>query len=133
MDTLNVFVYGSLRRGHRMHDNFGLDRCASLGQQHVWGRLYSLGPYPGVKLADTINGMEPLTRIVGEVYTLENVEQLKALDMYEGEGALYRRRLITTTEGTLVWVYEYIKTIPEKNYIPEADWFARTGQTAAAA
>lgn len=110
-----VYVYGTLRTGS--------------GDLHkVKGKLYNLGRYPGLKLAE--EGTES-----GDTVTIERVEadnlQLANLDAYEGydknneEGGLFRR--IPFRDG---FIYVYNGDVSNKPVVPEGDWLLFTGDTA---
>ena len=122
---LNVFVYGTLKRGQRNHERF-CGNLASVQEAIVRGRLYEL-PYgfPGLVvpeadmlsagttdyLADTETGhskkVGPLEKplgptVRGELLTFDDPEKrLPALDDLEGfrpgEKSLYERVLIPVT------------------------------------
>lgn len=84
-----VFVYGSLKRGHKLH--YLLESQLSLGTavtQPLY-RLFDLGSYPGI-----IEWPEGLT-IHGEVYHVDS-DCLAQLDEVEGVAErLYVRRRIS--------------------------------------
>lgn len=76
----HVFVYGTLRRG----DDNDITRLVPtpqfIGTAAICGRMYHLGPYPGVVLASKGNGLPCAGgegRIVGEVYAID--EELERL------------------------------------------------------
>lgn len=76
-----LFVYGTLRRGvgHPMHKLLSAG-AEALGVATYAGRLFDLGPYPGVVPDPTGHW-----RVTGELYRLHQPESLLgALDEYEG-------------------------------------------------
>lgn len=91
MAQLQVFVYGSLKRGHYNH---GLLRASSfLGCWRTPARytLLDLGAFPGIVAGGG-------TAISGEVYGIDR-GTLRALDRLEGHPDFYRRETITTPFG----------------------------------
>jgi len=71
----HVFVYGTLRRGD-VRDITRLDPPPRfVGMASVAGRLYDLGPYPGVQLGGE-------GRVVGEVYVISEALE-RVLDEIE--------------------------------------------------
>jgi gamma-glutamylcyclotransferase (GGCT)/AIG2-like uncharacterized protein YtfP len=76
----------------------------------VRGRLYDLGPYPGL-----VDLVEPSAGWVeGFVRPVDVLELEERLDPYEGvDEGLYRRMRTTTRSGKHVWVYVYGRPLPE--------------------
>lgn len=101
-----VFVYGTLKRGGRLHEML-LEGVGTRyeGDDRVTGftlRVHNGGGFPAAVPAA---GAE----ITGEVYALDECT-LAVLDRIEGadrpEGSrMYRREEITTVAGRRVWVY----------------------------
>jgi gamma-glutamylcyclotransferase (GGCT)/AIG2-like uncharacterized protein YtfP len=85
----------------------------------VNGRLYDLGPYPGLVLD------EAASPVRGELFALpSDPSVLAALDDYEGS-CLYRRVecRATTAKGTAVcWVYECRADLSQAVPIPDGDY-----------
>ena len=113
---MKVFTYGTLMRGfganHMLPDN-GRDAVT-----HEKFTLLDLGLFPGL-------WNEPQVKVRGEVYEVDE-KTLSALDVYEGEGSLYRRREIAVDAGEGVefaWAY----FIAEKKGPPveSGDWRKR--------
>ncbi len=125
----HLFVYGTLRRafGHPMHRL--LARHADYaGEATYQGRLYDLGPYPGVLPSDQAN-----EEVKGELYALypgTRADLLARLDAYEGCGppgeALYRREkhVIYARDGAPVqaWVYLYNRPLTGARRIFSGDY-----------
>jgi gamma-glutamylcyclotransferase (GGCT)/AIG2-like uncharacterized protein YtfP len=85
----------------------------------VRGRLYDLGPYPGlVDLEDPAAGW-----IEGFVRPVAGRQLAGSLDSYEGvaEG-LYCRQQTTTRAGKQVWVYVYARPLPSSAIGPLPRW-----------
>jgi gamma-glutamylcyclotransferase (GGCT)/AIG2-like uncharacterized protein YtfP len=106
-----VFVYGTLRRGFRLHRHLKKMNALYLGTGSVRAKLYDLGDYPGA-----IRSRLPKDRITGELYELsEPVEQLKKLDMIEEfypsepSKSLFVRRSVTVRledgSQSRAWIY----------------------------
>ena len=88
--TEAVFVYGTLRRGE--HANSMLQNSVYCGKYYLKDcAMYDLGSYPGMK---DCKG----EYVIGEVYLIDE-ETLKRLDSYEGEGSLYKRKVVTACNG----------------------------------
>jgi len=96
-----VFVYGTLRRGsaHSMSNRFPESKFIT--QASARGRLYDLGPYPGL----VVDGSSSL--VAGEVYEVDD-ETLKQIDGFEASSN-YRRREVELSPAVLnrtCWTYE---------------------------
>jgi gamma-glutamylcyclotransferase (GGCT)/AIG2-like uncharacterized protein YtfP len=80
MATVRLFVYGSLKRGGRHHDE--LAGAVFLGQATTLPgyRLEPLGEY----LALVSVPAEPLAAVPGELYEVDELK-LSALDAFEGD------------------------------------------------
>ena len=84
METEYVFVYGSLKRGYRLFSQY-MEETAFIGKAVLEG--YTLHRvkgawYPGIRKGDG--------NVKGEVFKI-GPEDLKQLDLVEGEGQLYDR------------------------------------------
>jgi gamma-glutamylcyclotransferase (GGCT)/AIG2-like uncharacterized protein YtfP len=89
----NVFVYGTLKRGHRLHGRMA--PCEYRGEAVVRGlTLMDLGPFPAAV-------RNPTGKIRGEVYRV-STSVLETLDSVERG---YDRLRKTTDEGLEVYVY----------------------------
>lgn len=98
-----VFVYGTLKRGGRLHHNLSPNKHKNsrfVCEDTVSNcDLYMIQWYPGVDDGDGIVG--------GEVYEIDE-PMLARMDELEDEGILYRRTLKTTQSGHDVWIYMYL-------------------------
>lgn len=99
---MNVFVYGTLKRGYGNHKLLG--SSPFIGQGSIKGfDIYDLGPYPAIQESE-----DPSAVVWGEVYEI-NDAVLKALDQLEGEGFLYKRSVVTVDmNGAAVEAYVYV-------------------------
>jgi gamma-glutamylcyclotransferase (GGCT)/AIG2-like uncharacterized protein YtfP len=124
-----LFVYGTLRpgAGHAPAE-FLSAHARSLGPARCPGRLYDLGPYPGM-----VGPCGEGEWVHGEVYELEQPEKvLPVLDRYEGcdvaggPNGLYERRLVMVNlnSGTThtAWAYYYRGTVAEEQRIISGDY-----------
>lgn len=85
----------------------------------VRGRLYDLGPYPG--LVDLDDPAAPW--IEGFVRPVDDAELIGRLDPYEGvDEGLYRREATTTRAGRHVWIYVYSRPLPTAATGPLDRW-----------
>jgi gamma-glutamylcyclotransferase (GGCT)/AIG2-like uncharacterized protein YtfP len=112
-ETLQLFVYGSLRSGFQQHAYQYLSKYFGLiGPSKVKGKLYDMGEYP---VAVPTNEE---SFIIGELYAINNTEEfsyaIAQLDDYEGlfpeEGqtALFKRENATVycnNQQSTAWVY----------------------------
>lgn len=112
LSELQVFVYGTLRRGgfseHLMHGSTW-ERSAKTAPHYT---LWQLSWYPGM----TSGGD---TSIAGDVYTVP-ADRLAELDDYEGDS--YRRVNVALEDGSIAiaWVLRYP---PQgKPIIANGDW-----------
>ncbi len=82
-ETFNLFVYGSLMRNSRKGNTY-LGGADFIGDFVLPGyALYDLDYYPGIVEDEN-------EKVKGELYSVTQ-EMLDAIDVYEGEGSLYRR------------------------------------------
>jgi gamma-glutamylcyclotransferase (GGCT)/AIG2-like uncharacterized protein YtfP len=90
----------------------------------VRGRLFDLGPYPGlVDLDDSTAGW-----VEGFVRPVDVLELKERLDPYEGvDEGLYCREQATTRSGKHVWVYVYGRPLPEGVRGPFDRWQGLAG------
>jgi gamma-glutamylcyclotransferase (GGCT)/AIG2-like uncharacterized protein YtfP len=126
---LCLFVYGTLRTDSRhAMATFLTGRATFLGRGTVPGRLYDLGPYPGLTAPQT-----PDERVRGEVHQLLDADAtLAALDAYEGcsppGGApgLYERVLmgaaLDSGEVVTVWTYRYCGPLDRARHLPSGEY-----------
>ncbi len=105
-----VAVYGTLRRGQYNHRVLG-SSAIYLGTADISGfKMHNLGAFPGVVRGEG--------RIVVELYEGADI---KALDVLESEGSLYRRQ----TENIMGEDYYIYTLIPPAVRYPEiksGDW-----------
>ena len=109
-----LFAYGTLvpaEPGRRSAEGWEPDA--------VRGRLYDLGPYPG--LVDLDDPVAPL--VEGFVRPVDEAELVDRLDPYEGvDEGLYRREATTTRAGRHVWIYVYARPLPAVAVGPLDRW-----------
>ncbi len=87
----------------------------------VRGRLYDLGPYPGlIDVGDPMAGW-----VEGYVRRGLSPEMLRQLDAYEG--GLYERVRTTTRKHTAAWVYVYRGPLPRDARGPLTRWEGTVG------
>jgi gamma-glutamylcyclotransferase (GGCT)/AIG2-like uncharacterized protein YtfP len=106
IESLNLFVYGTLRRSSRNKFARLLQaHAAFLGAARISGRLHRLGKYPGA-----VPSNAPGEWVHGEVFHLHHPAQtLHALDHYEGprfERVMATAHLASRIQMN-VWVYFY--------------------------
>jgi gamma-glutamylcyclotransferase (GGCT)/AIG2-like uncharacterized protein YtfP len=122
----HLFVYGTLRpeSGHPMAAFLG--RHARLvGAARSSGRIYDLGPFPGMLPAASAGDW-----VFGELFELPaDADFLARLDEYEAcyeSDPLFRRAISTawTDAGDVVaaWVYFYTRPVNEAQRIASGDY-----------
>lgn len=82
-----VFVYGTLRRGGSNDINLRKPAPRFVGRASIRGRLFDLGPYPGLILGSvdsSSSSVEGVVQVLGEVYAVlpaleENLDELEGL------------------------------------------------------
>lgn len=98
-----VFVYGTLQRGNSNYSHY-LKESSFISSAVLEGyRMHDLGSYPGIR-------EEAGSSVKGEVFLVTPAVR-EQLDRLEGEGSLYRRRLVPLDmHGATVQtnVYEYL-------------------------
>jgi gamma-glutamylcyclotransferase (GGCT)/AIG2-like uncharacterized protein YtfP len=102
-----LFVYGTLKRGGRLHHNLSSSRF--ICDDRVGNcNLYMIQWYPGAEHGDGVIG--------GEVYEIDD-STLRTMDDLEDEGILYKRELKTTQSGHEVWIYMYLGDIDPESRV----------------
>jgi gamma-glutamylcyclotransferase (GGCT)/AIG2-like uncharacterized protein YtfP len=116
----HLFVYGTLRRGGPMHALLEPGACW-VGAARLRGRLYDLGPFPG--LAEGRRG----DWVQGELYRIGRADLLAALDRYEGR-AFRRviREVVRADDDSAVsaWVYLFAGSLRGRRRIASGDYLA---------
>jgi gamma-glutamylcyclotransferase (GGCT)/AIG2-like uncharacterized protein YtfP len=111
---MNVFVYGSLKRGFGNHSTMLAAGGKLVGTDAIPAghfKMVSLGSFPGL-LVD-----QDGPRIIGEVY---DVVQMLPLDRLEGYPNFYDRTEITTEAGIKCFVY--FLHDDDGEVIPSGEW-----------
>jgi gamma-glutamylcyclotransferase (GGCT)/AIG2-like uncharacterized protein YtfP len=115
-----LFVYGTLIGAVPKFDK----GARFIGNATIKGNIYSLGGFPGLKLA-AIRAADAESTVNGEVW---EVTSFRKLDQYEGymEGALtrlnmYDRILVESSIGEC-FTYVYNGLVMQGNLIPNGDW-----------
>jgi gamma-glutamylcyclotransferase (GGCT)/AIG2-like uncharacterized protein YtfP len=108
-----LFVYGTLRRGFRLHHDLKRLGAQFVGNGEVQAEIFDLGEFPGARAS-----AKPGKTLAGELYRLHKVENtLKVLDQVEGfsprnpEKGVFQRGTTEVTlpngERRLAWIYWY--------------------------
>lgn len=129
--TGDLFVYGSLMVGERLHHYIEELGPKSITPASVTGRLYDLGTFPGLSL-------EGDATIRGERLRFDDIDRalrvLDGVEGYYGRGAknnLYQRKVVELTDDPAsgdplpgpgrAWTYVYVG--PDEGVpIPSGDW-----------
>jgi gamma-glutamylcyclotransferase (GGCT)/AIG2-like uncharacterized protein YtfP len=123
-----LFVYGTLRRDSA-HPMAGYLASVTyfLGRASVAGRLYDLGPYPGMTIG------EPSERVWGHLLEMTDAtDTLARLDAYEGcpcgepIPALFQRRLLPVEDKNsgvrTAWVYLFHGPVQEEARLTSGEY-----------
>jgi len=94
MPKINLFVYGTLKRGQRNHRLLAGQEFVDSAHTLPGYRLYYSGSYPCL-VEDAING----AAVAGEIWRVDE-SCLTQLDRLEGAPALFRRAPIEVEEFT---------------------------------
>ena len=140
-----VAVYGTLRRGGRLHHVLGTDRgrAAHVGDAQIEGELYEVAPAFHVADVDTSYPcLHPGPgRVVVELYEVrdralwDDLDELEGFDPAAPDACEYHRRRIplfdvgpNLPDVTEAWTYVYVRTGPDpQRRIDDGDWIAFTG------
>jgi gamma-glutamylcyclotransferase (GGCT)/AIG2-like uncharacterized protein YtfP len=125
-EDLPIALYGSLMRGLGAMETLGIAEAFRFeGPCLIPGRLFDLGPYPGLRPGPG--------RVRGELYSVRRPDAVAVLDEFEGfkpdrsRESLYLRDriLLLEPEGTPAWVYVYNHEPRSDELIVEGDWRVR--------
>ena len=122
------FVYGTLKEGRPLDRMKFADLRTSVEDASIVGSIFSLGPYPTIKLDG--EGL-----VIGEVHTFpeKHVEDIRhTMDSIEGynrtfpDKGLYNRHQVeaTLSNGKVVtaWAYEYNGAVDPKKKLVDGVW-----------
>lgn len=124
MNSHLVFVYGTLRSGSAGAMSVRFPSSKFVSNAQVSGKLYDLGPYPGLVLN------ESSALVVGEVYEVDD-QTLNEMDAFEA-GSDYVRKQVEISlanEQRAGWTYEpNPESYSLRKLITSGDWieYART-------
>jgi gamma-glutamylcyclotransferase (GGCT)/AIG2-like uncharacterized protein YtfP len=128
--TMRVFVYGTLKRGHRNHRRYIAPYRTEIAPASVQGAvLYEGAAYPMLLPGDgTVRG-ELVTFLDASAWpaALENLDRLEGVDPV-GHDGLYRRELwpVTTERGSVdAWVYVWNSSLDGLRLVEGGEWRAR--------
>jgi gamma-glutamylcyclotransferase (GGCT)/AIG2-like uncharacterized protein YtfP len=95
-----VFIYGSLRRGAARPMSTSFPSSKFVADAKVSGRLFDLGPYPGLLLD------ESASLVTGEVYEVDD-ETLHQLDDFEASSHYVRKQVAISflDQRRMGWTY----------------------------
>ena len=120
---MNLFAYGTLRRGAPMHDLLA-DRATWLGPASAAGRLVDLGAFPGV-----VPAQEPGDRVHGDLFAIADAQReqlLDALDRYEGASFGRVEQAVLGLDGpAIAWIYAYRGAVDGCRVVASGDYLAR--------
>jgi gamma-glutamylcyclotransferase (GGCT)/AIG2-like uncharacterized protein YtfP len=131
--THRVFVYGTLRRGHRNHCL--LEKSAFVGEaatlRPYW--MVATGAFPVVLDAVPADFGFPPLAVAGEIYHVDDAT-LEQLDRLEDKGRVYDRKVTDVCEGdhkvqahiyigvAVYWHHRHLPTWTIRNKRGELEW-----------
>lgn len=107
-----VFVYGTLKKGHYNHRCISMDKTAKLliDDAFISAKMYDLGAFPAA--------VAGFSQVKGEVWDVDD-ETLERLDHLEGHPRHYCRRMMYIIGGSVsAWVYLMDREKLPKNAVP---------------
>ncbi|MCB0640528.1 MAG: gamma-glutamylcyclotransferase [Phaeodactylibacter sp.] len=118
-----LLFYGSLRQGLDGRQKLNIEAFIEyLSNCRVPGRLYDLGPYPGLLLSEA-------GQVVCELYHIKDAQCIALLDAFEDfdprnqAASLYLRKRIPVPGHHLeAWIYEYNRPVRPDQFITSGDW-----------
>jgi gamma-glutamylcyclotransferase (GGCT)/AIG2-like uncharacterized protein YtfP len=127
--TNKFFVYGTLKEGRPLDRKLFAELRTSVKPARITGSIFSLGPYPTIKLDG--KGM-----VIGEVHTFKEEDASRIRDIMDGiEGyspsspdkGLYNRHKIKATleengKEVTAWVYEFNGSVDPKRKLVDGVW-----------
>ncbi|MDP4626006.1 MAG: gamma-glutamylcyclotransferase [Akkermansiaceae bacterium] len=130
MKTEPVFVYGTLRRGASNHSRMA--GAEYVGGGTVAGRIHYIDSHPAFVYPALVCGGD--SRVVGELFLVEDTKHLAQLDLFEGinagspEADEYRRIKVEVRmdsgESRLAWVWEWAGELGDSRVLEGGDWLA---------
>ena len=121
--TYRIFVYGTLKKGHRNNHYLSSSQYIKTAKtktpsyimkQYCYDpRMIDEGQYPGISMCPP---QEKCGHVEGEVWEVDE-KTLKRLDDLEDEGNEYTRTSVTLDDNTTAQVYLY-NTSPNRPELP---------------
>jgi gamma-glutamylcyclotransferase (GGCT)/AIG2-like uncharacterized protein YtfP len=122
-----VFVYGTLRKGGVRAMPLVAPTCLDYGEAQLYGRLFDLGAFPGLRI-------DPTGSVVhGELYGVDDatLDRLDDIEQYfperPNESYYVRLRVEVTNNGENVgcWTYEFNPLLIDAGpQIDSGDWIS---------
>ena len=122
----HLFVYGTLRRGARMHALL-TDAARHVGSATYRGRLYHLGGHPGAVASSDARDV-----VRGDLYAFERPDAdalLVRLDRYEGPEFRRVRAEVLCDGPVSSWIYLVCASIEGRPRIESGDFLAEDDAT----
>lgn len=110
-----IFTYGTLKQSHQNHQLLENSKC--LGQGYMKNKtMLDIGSYPAIIEGNGI--------VKGEIYEIDKC-LIPAIDDYEGEGILYKRKIGIAYLLDLPYFVSYYEWLKDDNYpiIDNGVWF----------
>jgi len=113
-----LFVYGTLKRGHRAHGLLEQHDAVFLGEAltRPCYHLYKVVWFPGMVIDELLVG-----GVRGELYEVTE-ECLRHMDCYEGVPDLFRREEIALSDGSTAIAYIYVESLSGRSRIDTGVW-----------
>src|SRR6266567_7431104 len=106
-----LFVYGTLKKGFRLHKQYQMDKQEFVRKDYILGQLWSTRSYPVLTLGDK--------RVAGEIYSLDIVSFRRIVQMEIRVG--YSLGMVYTESGLPVNVFIY-ESLSVKKLSPITEW-----------
>lgn len=118
MDPINLFVYGTLKRGH--HNHRLLSGAEFLGNDEAPGRMHARHDRYSVPVVKLPIGPEDWVK--GEVYRVVDAEMLRRLDRLEGHPHGYTRTPVPLRSGRQAEIYYWLRETYNDPFVPSGEW-----------
>lgn len=114
---MKVFVYGTLKRQHRNHYILETSKYIGTGRTLALCRLFHAG-FPVLRPRTKKPSMANLP-VLGELYEVTDPDVLARLDLLEGEGRMYHRKV------KMIWSDVDRRAVKAYTYVGNGKFWSR--------